>query len=319
MELRLPVVEPLERALFLRTSDLFRDLRGRELAVLARLMREEWLTRGTVLHETGQRIHELHIIVDGEVRCERTGRSARRVAPPEAIGLIELLAQVETRSRAVVASNALALAIDAAAFRELLEEHFGFFLQIRAALGRQIRELRERLGADDEGAVEVVSPAPQLILPPRTGEAAGLDASGQELDLVHPLIWLHRTPHLGGFGAGVLAALVRERGEMRAAAGESPWQIGSEPRFLALLVRGRVRCNAPEREWRVESGALLGLDAAFNGLPHAYGAQAESDVVVVRVDLATLLDLAEDHFHVAFDLLAYCARLLLCLQEKEEG
>jgi CRP-like cAMP-binding protein len=60
---------------------------------------------------------------------------------------------------------------------------------------------------------------------------------------------------------------------------------------------------------------VIGLEAVFCGLPYVEGARAVSDVVAIRIDAPALLDVAEDHFHVAARVLAYAARCLLQLRE----
>lgn len=305
----LPVVEPLQRALHLRSLELFGDLAARELAVFAGLMGERWLRRGEVLFVEGQRVQVLYLLVEGRVRLEQGG-TTRYVEAPEGVGLIELLARVEARSRAVAATNALALAIEGAALLEVLEDHFATFLQIRAALGLRVRDLYRRFGCR-EGSDSTAPPRPAPPLAPAAAEPAALA-------MVDQLIRLHRVPELRDFGVGVLAALIRDGNAVRFGAGEGLWSDDDEAEFLAVVVDGTVRCSGGDAigRFRVGPGAVLGLPAAFGGTRHLYAAVAETAVVVIRVDVPVLLDVAEDHFHVATSMLAHSARTLLRLQER---
>lgn len=299
----LPVVEPLQRALHLRSLDLFADLGGHELALFAALMREQWLRRGDVLHAPGRRVPSIFLLVEGRVRLEQEG-SVRTIEAPGGVGLVELLAQIETPTRAVAETNALALVIDSGVFLEALEETFALFLHLRSALGRAVRDLwrAQRLG---EGQVEGFAALPAV---PEGG-----------LDLVQQLLRLHRVPSLRRFGAGVLAALLRDQGEMRLEGGETLWTEEDRAEFFLLVVSGELSCSMAEagEVFTAGPGTVLGMGAAFGGTAHFFGAVAKSPVVAIRVEVAALLDAAEDHFHVALEILAHSARTLLRLQQRE--
>lgn len=305
MRASLPVVAPLERALYLRSLALFRDLRADELAVFAQLMREQWVHRGSELCRPGHCVHPIHLLVEGRVRYERAGRLIRRVEAPELIGLTERLAGVEPHARVVAESNILALTIDGGTFLDILEDHFSIFLHVRAALGQQLLALQRRLGN-------------YVAVQPFATTAASLPSSSSP-DLVERLIWLHRSPVLRGFGVGVLAELVRDDRVVRFKAGEPLWARDVPAGFLALVVDGVVGCAAdePGRSFQARRGDLIGVEAAFAGMPHAYPAVAETAVQAIRIDVPALLEVAEDHSHIAAQLLAFCARRLLELEQQE--
>jgi len=296
----LPIVEPLQRALHLRSLDLFGDLGAHELALLASVMRERWLRRGDVLHPDGQWVEAAHVLVEGRVRLEETGQVRARIEAPAGVGLVELLAQAESPTRAVADTKVLALAIDGSAFFDMLEDHFAIFLQMRSALGRQLYALQQHRLDPTWQPPSVTRKGP----PPSAA-----------LELVDQLIWLHRAPELRSFGVGVLASLIRDRGEARLAAGEVLWEEGAEAQFFVLVVDGIVRYgDQPTDGVGAGPGTLLGLEAAFAGTPHTDRAVAETPVMAIRVEVPRLLDVAEDHFHVAAAMLAHSARFLLHLQ-----
>lgn len=287
---RLPVVEPLERALYLRSLDLFRDVSARDLALLAQLMEEEWLRHGTVLYGPGMPVHALHLIVEGRVRCARADGSSHVVDGPEAVGVLEILADAPPTTRAVAESNLLALGIDAAAFLDVLEDRFPLVLQLRAALGRRILPLRD-------------GEAPAA--PPRIADREEPEAPAAEL--VRRLLWLRHEPELRDMGVSVLAALLREPRERQLAAGEELWRGGDEASFFALVLEGEVGGRG--------AGAVLGLEDAFAALPRAAAVTAQTPAAVLAIDTSLLLDAAEDHVHVATRILAHCSRRLLRLLE----
>ncbi len=296
------MVEPLQRALHLRSLPVFSDLHANELATLAQLMREEWLRRGAVLAEPHRRVDSVRLLVEGSVTLENRG-ARRRLSSPAVLGIVELLAGVESDTRVSAETNSLALVIDSRALLEVIEEQFGVFLRLRSAMGRQVRALQRQLASQTPGHFSV--PAPPGPPP------------SPSLEYVEQLIWLQRRPELRPFGVGVLAALIRECGEVRITAGARLWERDARPEFLLLVVQGRLRCEGDGADiWQVDAGHLLGLDAAFGGVPHSYAVEAETDVVAIRIDVPLLLDIAEDHFHVAAAILAYSARHLLMLQQR---
>ncbi len=306
MRHRLPVVGPLERALFLRSLALFRDLPATDLVPLAQLMREQWVRRGSVLYSPGRRVRVIHFLVEGRMRYERDGRPVRRAQAPDAVGLIEILADEETSMHAIADSNMLTLVIDSEAFLDVMDDRFSIFLHLRNALGRQMLDQQR--------------PADWGILPPATPPEIGRfrDAS---LDVVERLIWLQCSPVLKGLGVSVLAALARDELEIRLRPGEPLWETGAEARFFALIAHGTIACtpDSSGTSIRVGAGTVIGMEAAFAGIPHAYTAVAETAAVAIRIDVQDLLDVAEDHAHVVTRILAFNAQLLRQLQERNAG
>jgi CRP-like cAMP-binding protein len=298
---RLPLVGPLERALHLRSFPELRSQSPQDLVLLAQLMREQWVRRGTVLQTAGRRVATVHLLLEGSVRCERGGRLRQRVEAAEAIGLLELLAGADSEVQYVADTNLLVLEADGAALIDILEEQFSVFSRLRHALGKQIVALRDELGVTD---LEM------------TAGTAGGPSPAASFGFVERLIWVARSPVLAGFGVGVLADLVRSEPESRLQGGEVLWNAGSEARFLCLILDGTVEgADASGRELRFGAGSVIGVDAVFAGVPHGYTATAETSLLAIRIDAQALLDVAEDHFHVAAQMLAHSARTLLRLRE----
>jgi CRP-like cAMP-binding protein len=299
---RLPVVEPLQRALYLRSVPLFRGLRAEHLVAFARLMRERWVRRGTLLCAQGAASGAVQFLVAGRVRIERDRRQLRAAEAPASIGLLELLAQAPSAVTAVAATNVLALVIDGAALLDVIEDHFSIFTEIRRAIGEQMLALRDER---DRGSMRQ-PPVVRDLGPP----------SPPRLGLVERLIWLSRSPVLRDLGVSVLAVLARDEDELRLREGQVLWAEGAPADFVALLVSGYVGCagGAKGAAFRAGPGTVLGLDAAFTGIPHEHAAVARTAVVAIRLGVQSLLDVAEDHSHVAARVLAHCAGMLLELR-----
>jgi CRP-like cAMP-binding protein len=300
----------LERALYLRSLVLFRDLGATELAACAQLTQELYVRRGELLYPEASPPRTLYLLVDGRVRLEQSGRFLRYLEAADDVGLVELLAGRPRGPRAVADTNALALTIDSAALLDLLEEHFSFFLHIRQALGREVARRQREVGSY------------HTLAAPRTtfnGHHQRTRPQGATTDLAEKLLMLRRSRLFRDVGLAVLAALTSDDREMRLAPGDTLWSRDGDPTFLALILDGTVTCT-PEDErhaFRAQRGALLGADATFGGVPYVYTAVADSPVVATCIDTQLLVDMAEDHFDLASRMLAHCAAELLRLQEVE--
>jgi CRP-like cAMP-binding protein len=302
MNFRLPVVGPLERALHLRSFRELRNQSPQDLVLLAQLLREQWVRRGTELLAKGRRVPALHFLVEGRAGREQDGSVVRRVATPEAVGLLELLSGAESRTRYVAETNLLVLEADAAEFIDLLEENGSVVSGLRLALGRQIFDRQRELGV--------------AALEPRDAAASG-PPLGASFGLVERLIWTSRSPVLAGFGVGVLADLVRDEREVHLRQGEILWKAESEGSSLALVVDGTMSIrDRSGGSVRIGAGSVVGAEAVFGGAPHAYTATVETPAVIIRIDAQALLDAAEDHFEVASQMLAFSARTLLGLRDR---
>jgi CRP-like cAMP-binding protein len=302
----LPTIGPLERALALQSLPLLRGLRGSGVAVLAQLMREEYVRRGTVLYRAGEPVRAVTVLSEGRIRRERDGRLVDEIDAPVATGLVEVLAGANAATTSTAATNAVVLMIDGSALLDVLEEDFPLLLQIRGELGRQIDALQRALGCYDVPA----SPAP--------GEAA---AAARPLDLVGRLLWLQHAPVLGEFGVAVHAALLHHEPELRLAPGEVLCREGAEAARFAVVVGGALACTPPDPhgEFQVGAGAIVGIDAVLGATPYGYTATAETPVVAIPVQASVFWDIAEDHFHVAIGAVSACARRLLDLEGRRHA
>jgi CRP-like cAMP-binding protein len=298
----LTTVGPMERALALRSLPLFRSLRGRELAMLAQLVREHVMPAGTVLHPAGAAVRAVHLLIEGRVREEHAGQVVARREAPEAIGLVELLAAAPAHASATAETRMTALVIDRAALLDVLEEQFPLLLQLRAVLGREIAARQVELGRFDSPA-----PAGPAEAPPRLPDTP---------DLVDCLLCLQRAAELRGLGVAVLAALVRDERATRLPAGERIFAAGEEARRFIVVAEGSVVCTPPESAapFRAGPGDLIGHNAALTGLPYPYTAVTETPVATIGIDAQVFWDVAEDHFHVALRALSMCAARLLWLE-----
>jgi CRP-like cAMP-binding protein len=297
-------VGPVERALALRSLPLFQELRARQVALLASLMREYVAPRGTMLQRAGERVRTVYLLRDGRVRQTRDGQVLPTLDAPDALGLVDWLADERVSASAVAETDITALAIDAPALRDVLEDNFPLILHLRRVLGDEIAALERELGSHQMAAAMVGS--------------AALSNPAEPLDLVGCLVRLQGATELRALGVAVLAALLRGEGTVRAAAGDQLWAAGAEATRFLVMVHGEATCTPPEPHAPFHAGAgdMLGRDAALAGLPYPYRAVADGPVVAIPIDAHAFWDVAEDHFHVAHAALAMAARRLISLKEQ---
>lgn len=298
----LPTIGPFERALALRSLPLLQGLKGAGVTVLAQLMREEYVRRGTVLYDAGEAVRAVTVLCEGRLRRERDGRAVDVIDAPAATGLVEVLAGATAAATTVAATNAVVLTIDGAALFDVLEEDFSLLLQIRGELGRQIAALQRELGAYE---------VPSAAMP-----AGG---TARPLDLVGRLLWLQHAPVLGEFGVAIHAALLQDQAELRLSPGECLFQRDAAADRCAVVVAGTLLCTPPDPHaaFRLGPGALVGLDATLGDAPYGCGVTAETAVVAIPIMASVLRDIAEDHFHVAVGTVSACARRLLELEAQQ--
>jgi CRP-like cAMP-binding protein len=304
--LDLQLVGPMERALHLRSLAMFEGLGGQEIAVLAQLMREEDRGYGSVLCQDGVPPSKLHLLVEGRVANSRRGRQFGIQKAPALLGLSGALGGRRASVQSVAESPVTLLSLDTQDFLDVLEDRFAIFLQLRHFYASHVSRLQRRLGLfRTEGPVELP------VLPTRD----------RPLGIVEQLLCLRKTMVFHGIPLNVLAQLIHVEGELRMPAGETLWSDGDPGTRLITVVHGQVRCGGSDRagEFAAGPGTVLGADAAFGGIPYAYDAVAETDIVAVSIDASALTDVIEDHFELGRRTLAHFAQEDVRLQEHAAG
>jgi CRP-like cAMP-binding protein len=231
------------------------------------------------------------------------------------VGLSGILGGRTASVRSVTETPVTLLSIDAQDFLDVLEDQFAVFLQLRSAYAANVVRLQRRLGV-----FHTLGPAPALVLPPHD----------RPLGIVEQLLFLRRTRAFRALPINLLAELIRDERELRIPAGEPLWHDGDPGALLIAIVHGQVRCSSqgtqeedgergPSGKFVAGPGYVLGADAAFGGIPYAYDAVAESDVVAVGVSATALTDMIEDHFELGRRSLAHFAQEDVRLQERRAG
>lgn len=300
---RLPLVGPLERLVYLRSQETFSLLAAEELAATAHLTRERYFRRGTSLLTEGTPVSSVYFLVDGSVRARRKGGSIRVVEPPEALGMLSVLAGLGG-PEAVADSDVTALSLPADALFELLEEEPNFRDAVLRDLARELATARR------------ADPAIAYAASPKASRR-GRRSSSEQLDLVERLVCLRRVAAFAQASLESVAELSRRCEEVRLGPGELLWELDAEAQAGVVIVHGLAECTPPNgARFEVGSGFGLGLVEAMGGVPHGYGCRTVTDLVGLRLGVGSLLDVLEDHTLLGRTLLGHLSRRLMVLYER---
>ena len=303
MSARLPLVDPLERALYLRSLDTFGTLASEELAVFAGFLTERFFPAGTNLWEDGDPPRTIHLIVDGRVRFVRQGRNVGGREAPAGFGLVSLMADAPT-PKATAETDVVSLEMHGDALIEIMEDHFPILLQMRSSLARRLTLLRHQRG---------IYGAESSALPENSSW------SDRPLTYAERLLRLRRCSVFAGLGLNVLAGLARDDREQRFEPGDVLWEREDPGDRLLVISHGVVVGTpvSPGRPFRAGVGAAVGVDASLSELPYDHRATAETRVVAIRIDAPVLRDVMEDHPDFAMSVLRFYAREQLRLETSD--
>lgn len=286
---RLPLVSPLDRALFLKAQPYLDGLPPNLLALLASHTEEVFFAKGERVRRHGDPIDTIHFFGTGafEILPELgEGRIGRfELTAPGVIGLVDHLAQT-TRPPAVRAAvDTLCLAIGTDELDQILEDHFPLVHQIARANSDTI--VRARMAERDERRDEPGFAQPELVDAPA------------ELDLVQRLARARRAPFFQGTNLTLLAELIKLDEPDRIAKDEFLWRECDPIDRMALVLEGRFRSEGRHGVARAGAGATLGAWEITASGTHFEGWVAETCSRVAWIEKELFIDLLEDHFELS--------------------
>lgn len=285
-------VGPIDRVLFLQALPVYRDLGVGYLAAIAQHSRERFLRSGVPWHAAGEPLTAMAFVVEGGLVVERPDRAPERVGSGEVVGLLSLLARRSGELTIRAESATLLLEVGWEAQIDLCEEYFPVVDQYLRFLARA--------GA---GTPAPADAGRRLDLPPIPPDRA--------LDLVERLEALTAAAVLPAHGLDALTELARHVTELRWGAGHELWKAGDEAESFVLVLEGEIVEGTGADRLVVGSGGVVGMTAALGRDPRTAAAETAGSVVGLSIELEAFLDILEDHFDVAIDLLAAQARAVL--------
>lgn len=285
---RLPLVSPLDRALFLKAQPYLDGLPPNLLALLASLTEEVFFAAGERVRRSGDPIETILFFGDGAFEVQHESERGVGVYPltaPGVVGLVDHLAQT-TRPPAVRAAvDSFCLGIAAHELDQVLEDHFALVHQItRSSCDSVVRaRMRDADSRQDEPGFD----APELA------EPAG------RLDLVQRLARTRRAPLFQGANLTLLAELIKLDEPDRIAKGEFLWREGDPIDRMALVFEGHFRSHGRYGVARAGPGATVGAFEIAGSGTRFEGWVAETCSRVLFIERELFIDLLEDHFELA--------------------
>ncbi len=288
-------VGPLDRVLFLRTLPALDGLASSQLAAVAQHAREQFVPRGTAMLRPDQPADAVFVIVDGQVTVSWAGGRTRVVGGGEAVGFLELLARSPQGIDVRADVDTLALELDWDAQLDVCEEHFGILLQyLRYLSGRFLVEFRA-------APFDVNAAAADLIRP-----------DAKALNLVERLEVLSRSRAFSTTTLDALNELAHHVAEVSLQPTEAWWRRNDPADHFMLIARGLIRGDTDEgASFRLGPAAAVGMHEALRGERRWFDAVPETEGVALRIDVEPFIDILEDHFDMAVDVMSVLAQRVL--------
>lgn len=287
-----------DRALLLRSLESLKGLRDEELSILAERMRLRHFEPGDVIFTEADSIESVFFIMEGSVRIERGGAHLGTLTRGKAVGLFAVLSGDDRGVHATVKEPAVTFELSVRVFNSALKR-FPTLLRhfIRSVAGTLLASSGYLPAQDPSEWRESQSPLDR----PRT--------------LAERIMLAHRS--IGAMAGGNLDAIfeiVRQMSEVHLSAGEHLWHLGDPSTASFFIDHGRVRCTgANGNEMVVGPPYILGRLEALAGRPRPYGAAAETDLTMLRIERETFLAVLESHADMGLALLSQLASSLMAI------
>jgi CRP-like cAMP-binding protein len=286
-------VEVMERTIYLRSIPVAAELPPRVLHAIASCLREQSFESGAVLMSEGEPVSALELLTEGELSLHKGGKEIGRLAPPQSLGFLNIIARSGGGYEARAEKAVRALELDADVLIELMEEHSSLlFATLRYAAERLLYEMIEL-------------PADALSLP---SQGIPFEIPDRPLDLVERILYLRTLAVFKKTNLNALAVISQEMREMRFEAGEELWGEGDTTPSSLMIVAGEVSCSVSDgRSWKYGPGTVVGGVESLARKPHWYAARTATPVVGLRGMTEELFDVFEDNFNLAMDFVSMLA------------
>jgi CRP-like cAMP-binding protein len=290
-----------DRLLYLRTLPLFGTLPPDDLALLATYTIERQFEAGAVLIAEAGRVEAIHLLVDGSVRTSRGGVEIGVFGPRDTVGVLGLLARTDAGVEAVTVTAARTLEIGADALLDLFEDHFSILQHVMSGVASLVLDKRRQI---------LLAGAPEPKSEPTI-------ARSHPLDFVERIFFLRRALPRGFTSVAALAGIARRATELRLEPGALLWSQGDQADAVVIPVSGSIVCvvDGGTHRFRCGPGVFVASSEALAGAPHWYEARVDTTLLALRVSIEDLIDVFDDHFELAMEMLALMARDLLEVAE----
>ncbi len=139
------MITVIEKVIFLRDIDIFRQTTTEDLSHLAQISDEVEFSKGETIYEEGEFPDSLYLVLDGEVCLKRSGRVITSVERNEVIGSWALFDDEPREMTATASRESRLLRIDKGDFYDVLADHAQITESIFKALSRKAKMLMSRV------------------------------------------------------------------------------------------------------------------------------------------------------------------------------
>jgi CRP-like cAMP-binding protein len=280
------------RALHLRSIPVTAALEPRTVHVIAAALKEQVFEAGAVMMKEGEPPSAFHLLVDGSAKVVRGGKDFGRLAAPQGVGYVSVLAGGDAPYDVIADGDTSVLTLDREALFELMEDHPSMLVStIRYASQRLYHEIREL-------SVEALSIpfGPERPMPERP------------LDFVERVLFLRTVNVFSHTNLNALAELSKDLQEARLPAGAELFHEGDvDSGWSHWIVSGSVTCTSGGRTWRYGPSTIVGGIESIAGLPRWYSVKADTPLVVLRGYAHGFIEMLEDDFPTARTFIAMMA------------
>ncbi len=297
---RLPLVSPLDRALFLKAQPYLEGLASTALAALAQYTEESFFARKQAVYTRGVPPDKIYFLASGGVRIQYATGQPFDVSSPGGIGLVEHLAQSQEPPSAWALEETLALCLDAGSFMQILEDDFALYMSIASSLARATMEALCGWGSK--------RPAERGFSEDRLKETF------VTLDLVHRLAQAREAPFFRGSNLTVLTGLLRFQQPRTLRAGDLIFEEGGTVESIALILDGTFVMTIGGGETLNAVGSILGGWEIFTRQARHETARAVTPARIIEIDRTLFTDVLEDHYEFAVDYLGKLSRRVIELR-----
>ncbi len=266
-----------------------------QLGHLLAISRQVDVPAGHVLFERDTAVVSLFQVMSGEIEMRTPNRANWRVAGAGTAGFVDFMLGRPHARGAVSLTAARLVELDAAQYRDYLEDNF-------EVCHRIVSQLSADIIAD-----LVANPETHDLL---TSSAAARPRSYAKLEIpiVDRLMMLSRMTAFRGASMQGLASLAQSAVEARFAPGEVIAAAGSSPTLVSLLVEGEVELELPTgRRFMRGARDFVAHAEELATTPRLIAVTAATPAIVLQIEREELLDRIEEHFDLAMSMLAFIA------------
>ena len=273
----------LQREMFFRVTGLTKP----PIAVaraLAQAASDLYFEPGATLFQRGDEPDGIYFIVEGEVMLEAPDEEPWHFDTGSVVGVLDVNLERPRARTATAQTHVHAMFVQGEDFLEVLEDNFDYAIGSRGAVAGDLHKFVIELAPS--GGFEDPPPQDELDVLP-------------EMNAVARLVVLRSLPLFFRASVQALASVAGVAESIELEPSQVLFEAGGSVGFIYVVAWGIIeitRALDPVVHARFGPSQLVGGAGTFGGKLSEYGARATTRATVLRIALADLDDVAEDHY-----------------------